>query len=266
MRLALIAMLLVADGAHAGAPRVLRVCAAPTNVTFSSERAPGFESEIAAVLARELGMKLEYTWWAQRREFFRNLEKRRCDAVIGVPVGLGMAHTTAPYYRSSFAFVSRADRGLDIHSLADPRLATLSIGVQLGGDDRASPPPAHALAARGIVDNVVGFEDVMRAVVDGQVDLAIVWGPLAAGFASCLAAKLVVTPVDEAEDGGVPLAFDIAIGVRRSDPALAAQLDRALVARHAEIVKILDAWQVPRVPAGDVRSSGARDHRGSPIP
>ncbi|HEY0480077.1 MAG TPA: substrate-binding domain-containing protein [Kofleriaceae bacterium] len=259
----------VATGAGGAPRRELRVCADPNNLPFSSDHAPGFENQIAQVLANQLGAKLTYTWWAQRRGFFRNtLKARTCDVVIGVPVGLGMARTTAPYYRSAYAFVSRADRALAVHSLDDPRLRRWKIGVQLVGDDGANTPPVHALARRGIVDNVVGFTvfgdyarqsppaDVVRAVVDGKIDVALVWGPLAGGFARTSATRLAVTPVDQATDSGLALAFDIAVGVRRPDAELAAELDRALVARRGEIQRILDAWRVPRVPP----PAGASSH------
>jgi mxaJ protein len=56
-----------------------------------------------------------------------------------------------------------------------------------------------------------------------------------------------VTPIDDAADAGLAMAFDIAVGVRREGAALAAEIDRALNARRAEIDRILDAWGVPRV-------------------
>ena len=258
---AVIALLIAMHG-DARPERVLRVCADPNNLPFSGRSAAGFENQIAGVLARALGARLEYTWWAQRRGFFRNtLKAETCDIVVGVPVGLGMARTTAPYYRSTYAFVTRADRKLAIRSLGDPRLSTLRIGVQLVGDDGANAPPAHALARRGIVDNVVGFHvigdyakdsppaDIVRAVVDRSIDVAIAWGPLAGGFAAHSKTPLVVTPLDEASDAGLAMAFDIAVGVRRRDAALAAELDRALIAHRTEIQRILDAWHVPRVAA-----------------
>jgi mxaJ protein len=254
--------LLMALRADARPPRVLKVCADPNNLPFSGRPAPGFENQIAGVLARALGARLEYVWWAQRRGFFRNtLNAKSCDVVVGVPAGLGMVRTTAPYYRSAYAFVTRADRKLTLHTLDDPRLRTLRVGVQLVGDDGANAPPAHALARRGIVDNVLGFHvagdytkdspaaGIVRAVVERTIDVAIVWGPLGGGFASHSKTPLVVTPLGEASDGGVALAFDIAIGVRRSDAALASELDRALVEHRAEIQRILDAWRVPRVAA-----------------
>lgn len=88
----------------------------------------------------------------------------------------------------------------------------------------------------------------MRAVVDGAVDVAIVWGPIAGGFAARSRTRLVVTPIAERADGGVPLAFAIALGVQRDDLALAAELDRALVAQRRAIARVLTAWRVPRLP------------------
>jgi mxaJ protein len=256
----IVAMVVLLTASAEADPRVLRVCADPNNFPFSSKKTPGFENEIANVLAKQLGAKIEYTWWAQRRGFFRNtLNANQCDVVIGVPVGIGFAKTTAPYYRSSYVFVTRADRKLDLSSLDDERLKTLRIGVQLVGDDGVNSPPAHALGARGIVDNVVGFSaysdytkddppaEIMRAVADGTIDVAIAWGPLAGGFAKHTKTKLVITPVAEAEDNGLPFAFSIAVGVRRADKQLAAEITDALAKRRKDIQQILTRWGVPQL-------------------
>ena len=73
-------------------------------------------------------------------------------------VSTGMTGTTDPYYRSTYVFVTRADRHLgDLRSYDDPRLSKFTIGVQLIGDDGANTPPAHALARRGNIDNVRGY-------------------------------------------------------------------------------------------------------------
>ncbi len=115
----------------------------------------------------------------------------------------------SPYYRSSYVFVSRADRHLDIASIKDPRLRTLKIGVQLIGDDGFNTPPPHALAAQGIVDNLVGYTvygdyrkanppaAIVAAVERGDVDIAAVWGPLAGYFAKQSPVPLTVTPITD---------------------------------------------------------------------
>jgi mxaJ protein len=258
MRIFPFALLFLALGADAKAPPVLRVCADPNALPFSNARGEGFENRLARMIAHDLGAQLEYTWWAQRRGFVRNtLKAGKCDVVMGVPADLGMVQATTPYYRSSYAFVTRADRDLDIRSLDDPRLATLRIGVPLVGDDGANPPPVHALARRGIVDNVVGYmvygdyakdspiEDLPRAVAAGDVDVGIAWGPVAGAFANTSPVPLRVTPIAEAEDAGLPMAFDIAMGVRHGDDATARTLDLELDRRHAEITAILRDAGVP---------------------
>jgi mxaJ protein len=110
----------------------LKVCADPNNLPFSNDRREGFENALAELVARELGRDLHYTWWAQRRGFIRStLKAGLCDLVMRVPADYDPVATTAPYYRSAYVFVSRADRGLDISSHSDVRLKTLRIGVHL---------------------------------------------------------------------------------------------------------------------------------------
>src|SRR4051812_7677072 len=137
--------------------RVLRVCSDPNNLPYSNEKQEGFENRIAELVARELNAELRYTWWAQRRGYIRNtIRAGLCDVYIGMPTGLDMLLLTRPYYRSTYAFVTRR-AGPHIASFDDPRLKRLRVGVQIIGDDYANAPPADALAHRGIVKNVRGY-------------------------------------------------------------------------------------------------------------
>ena len=137
--------------------RELRVCADPNNLPFSNDRGEGFENRIAELLARDLGAKLTYTWWAQRRGFIRStLAANSCDLVIGVPAGYDLVLTTRSYYRSTYVFVTRKDSRLALSSFDDPQLRKLRIGVHLIGNDGVNVPPAHALTRRGIISNVAG--------------------------------------------------------------------------------------------------------------
>ena len=242
----------------------LRVCADPNNLPFSNAAGEGFENRIVALLAHELGDSVRYTWWAQRRGNVRNtLNAGRCDLIPGTASSAGITGTTNPYYRSTYVFVSRADRGLaDLASLDDPRLHHLRIGVQLIGDDGANTPPAQSLARRGIIDNVRGFmvygdyaehapqAAIIDAVVNGTIDTAVVWGPTAGYFAAKAKAPMVLTPVQPWLDGPQsPMVFDISMGVRRDDRALRRTINQALVRNRQAIDAILDAYHVPRVAA-----------------
>ena len=239
---------------------VLRVAADPNNLPFSNDRGEGFENKIAELIARELHCKLEYRWRAQRRGFFREtLKNGDGDLVLGVPTHFDMALTTAPYYRSSYVFVTRADRQIHVASLDDPQLRKLKVGVQLIGNDGADTPPAHALATRGIVENVRGFTlygdyarqnppaRIIEAVANGDVDVAIVWGPLAGFFAKQSQIALELTPVTPDKDGALRFAFDVSFGVKKSECQLKDQLDKFLTEYREEIDRILDDYNVPRV-------------------
>jgi mxaJ protein len=249
-------------------PRVLRVCADPNNLPFSNRKLAGFENEIAALLAKDLGAKVEYTWWAQRRGFFRNtLKAGLCDVAMGVPSSFELALTTRPYYRSTYVFVTRRDGGPVVRSFDDPVLRTVRVGVQLAGDDGYNPPPAHALARRGVVQNVSGYTlygdytqanppaRIIDAVARGEVGVAVVWGPLAGYFAQRSPVALRLTPVSPQIDlPYLPFVFDISLGVRRGETALRDELDAALDRRQKDIDAILGRYGVPRVdPHGEVR-------------
>lgn len=253
---------LVATGCTTAATRpatLLRVCADPNNLPFSDSTGAGFENRLATLVANEMHAKVAYTWWAQRRGFIRNtLNAGQCDVVMGVPSSFELTAVTRPYYRSSYMFVTRRDRNLHVASFDDPALRHLTVGVQLVGDDGANAPPAHALARRGIVDNVRGYNvygdysqpsppaRIIEAVATGDVDVAVAWGPLAGYFATRERVPLDLVPVSPQIDVPfLPFVFDISMGVRRADSTLRDTLNAILVRRKASIDSLLDAYGVP---------------------
>jgi len=256
-------------------PNLLRVCADPNNLPFSNQRQQGFENRIAELVAREMKAELRYVWWAQRRGYIRNtLRAGLCDVFIGMPTGLDMVLVTRPYYRSTYAFVTKRS-GPHIRSFDDARLKRLRVGVQIIGDDFANAPPAEALTHRGIIRNVRGYSvlgdyrepdppsRIVRAVANGEVDVAVVWGPLAGYFARRSSVPLRVVPVSpEVDVPYLPFVFDIAMGVRRGETALRDTLDAVIVRRQHDIDRILADYGIPRAdtPAivGSVQRGGER--------
>jgi mxaJ protein len=241
--------------------RMLTACADPNNLPFSNKAGEGFENKLAGIIAHDLKAKLNYVWWAQRRGYVRNtLNEQRCDFWPGVGSNDETVATTRPYYRSTYVFVTRADAALAGLTLDDPRLKSLKIGVQMIGDDASNTPPAHALAGRGIVANVRGYmlygdyaepdppSGIVSAVERGEVDVALVWGPLAGYFAARSPVPLRLDPVTPwLADRQWPMQFDISVGVRKDNQKLLKDVDRVLSRRSAEIRQLLDAYHVPVV-------------------
>lgn len=249
--------------------RELRVCADPNNLPFSNEAGEGFENRLAELLGREMGKPVRYTWWAQRRGFVRNtLRAGECDLVVGVPSSFELVLATRPYYRSTYVFVYRKDAGFRVRSFDDAILREKTIGVHLVGDDGANTPPAHALSKRGIVGNVRGYmlygdyskpnppARILDALAEGEIDVAIVWGPLAGYFVPKQRVAMEVVPVSPQIDlPFLPFVYDISMGVRRDDAAFKARVEQILAERRAEVDAILDEYGVPRV-------GPRRGHRG----
>ena len=248
-------------GAARRAPSELRVCVDPYDMPFSNDKEEGFENRIAHVVARDLNAAVVNFWWPQRRGFLRStILAGFCDVMIEAPLGFDPVATTKPYYRSTYYFVYRADRGLAIKSLDDTILKHVKIGVNLIGYDYTNTPPAHALGPRGIV-GLVGFgnflnpdpkadhpQDIIDAVVKDSIDVAIVWGPKAGYWVKRAAVPLTMVALPDSDPvSGMPFAWSMAMGVRHRDKELKATLDSVIDRRHAEIVGVLQEFNVPMI-------------------
>ena len=232
----------------------LRVCGDPDNLPFSNKMREGFENKIAEVIAKELGAELTYYWWPHQRGLIRNtLRAGQCDVLISVPQGWEPVLSTRPYYRSGYVIVYPKAKGHKITSLDDPVLKQLKIGVYINS------PPAEALAEKGIVKNVVGYNllydykqdrpgKIIEDLIAGELDVAAVWGPLA-GYSvkKSKASHLEVVPLVDGSPA-TPFTFEFSMGVREGNKALKAQLEEALGKRQTEIRKILEDYGVPLLP------------------
>jgi mxaJ protein len=251
------AILLAASGICAAAE--LRVCADPDNLPYSNVHAQGFENKLAELAGRYLGRTVRYVWLPQRGRFLKALREDACDVEMGVPAGFKLADTTAPYYRSSYVFVTRRSGAPGVRSFNDPGLRHARIGLLALSADDAAVPPAHILARRGMASNIVWFRQyqnfiapnqpgtLIDAVASGQVDVAIAWGPQAGYFALSSPVPLRLNPVPPSGDAKIPLAFNISIGVRPGDRGLVRKMNRFIEQRRVEIRRILERYGVPEV-------------------
>jgi len=247
------------------APRqALKVCQDPNNLPFSNTAGDGIENKLAELFGKALGLPVQYYEFPQRMAFVRNTlrfklpgEDYRCDLMMGVPVGFDQVSVTKPYYRSTYALVYAAGKGLDgVKSSADflglgkARLAKLRIGVF----DRS--PASDWLARHDLTDQGVPYKmldaDPARypgqiiedELAQGRIDAAIVWGPLAGFFAQRVKQpQLVVIPM--ASEPGVRFDYQMAMGVRYGEKAWKDQIEALIESRRPEIRAILQSYNVP---------------------
>lgn len=281
---ATLCMALASGGTHAqqgqpqpGADGVLRVCADPNNLPFSNQKEEGFENRIAALLAKEMGLKLEYTWFPQRMGFIRNTLRAmdkdagryKCDLVIGVPDEFELAATTRPYYRSTYAMVFRGDSGLgsvktpdDLAKVPADTLHKLKLGVF------AQTPPVDWLQRHKLFDQAISFnrqsgdpeeypgQIIERELMGKKIDVAFAWGPIAGYFARKAGGGVSMVPFPAEKE--IKFDYAIAMGVRHGNKPWRDRIDGLIAAKQPEINAILREYQVPLLDeAGKPMQAGA---------
>jgi quinoprotein dehydrogenase-associated probable ABC transporter substrate-binding protein len=239
-------------------PKVLRVCADPHNMPFSTEKGEGFENKLAEMLAEKLGKRLSYTWYPQATGFVRNtLAAHKCDVMMGAPQGDDLIQVTNPYYRSAYALVYRPQHGLEgVDTLGDPRLKDKRIGVVAG------TPPANNIVANGLMARAKPYPLVVDTRVDSssvammhdlavdEIDAGVLWGPMAGYFARQANTPVTVVPLVK-ETSGPRLTYRIAMGVRHTDQEWKRLLNRVLRDEQRAINKVLLSFGVPLLDDGD---------------
>ncbi|MGB7693114.1 MAG: substrate-binding domain-containing protein [Pseudolabrys sp.] len=230
----------------------LRVCADPANMPFSNDKNEGFENKIAEIVAAELKVQVEYTWFPQATGFIRQtLFAKRCDVVIGYAQGDELVLNTNHYYRSTYALLYRAGTGLDgVVSLADPRLKDRRIGVIAG------TPPGSIMAQLGLIQRAKPYplmvdrrydspgERMINDIRSGDIDAGVLWGPIAGYFAAKGGDKLLVVPLLK-ETGTPRMAYRITFGVRNLEDDWKHQLNAVIAKRQSDIDALLLQFGVP---------------------
>lgn len=259
MRLPVLALALIlplAAGAQTAdlvSPTAFRVCADPANLPMSGKDEPGFENEIAALFAKELGLPLEVTWFPMGPGFIRKtLRAGLCDVVIGYAQGDELVQNTNHYYTSVYVLVTRSDDPLaKVETLADPALQGHRIGIVAG------TPPATHLAQNGlmalakpyplIVDRRVQDPagDMLADLQSGEIDAAVLWGPIGGPLTKGNAA-LTVTPLLR-ETASPKLFYRITMGVRPGDQDWKRELNSLIRRNQDRIDAILAKAGVPLV-------------------
>ncbi len=230
---------------------ILRVCADANSLPFSNQKEEGFENKIARLIADELGQSIRYTWWPQTIGFVRHtLRLRRCDLIVGIGTGNELVQNTNPYYRSIYTMVYRRDSGLKATALSDPALKPLRFGVIAG------TPPATLLANYGLIGQArpyqltvdTRFFSPARQAIDdvaaGEIDVALIWGPMAGYFAKRHKVPLVVVPLLN-EQTNVRLDFRVSMAVRVNENDWKRQLNLILKRLQPKIDGILKDYGVP---------------------
>jgi len=233
-------------------PDVFRACGDPRNLPFSNDKGEGFENKLAELLAAKLGKKLSYTYFPQATGFVRmTLGSYRCDVIMGFPQGDDQAQVTVPYYRTTYALVTKPGSGLeDVTTIGDPKLRDKRIGVV------ARTPPSTNMAMNGLLAKAKSYplfidtradssaQAMMDDLAKGDIDCGILWGPMAGYYATKADPPFVVVPLTK-ETTGPPMTFRIGMAVRPAEQEWKRTLNKLIMENQEEINKLLISYNIP---------------------
>lgn len=233
--------------------KVLRVCSDPANMPFSNEKNEGFENKIADVIADELKVPVEYTWFPMSTGFVRmTLFSKRCDIIIGYAQGDELVLNSNAYYRSTYAIVAKPGSGLEgVTELSDPKLKDKKIGLI------ANTPPGFLMVRHGLMAKAKAYplvvdrrfeapsEVMVKDIRSGEIDAGILWGPMAGYYAKLGGEALSVNAIAVDPAMSTKMSYGVTLGVRLADTDWKKRLNDVLKKRRSDIDKILLAYGIP---------------------
>jgi quinoprotein dehydrogenase-associated probable ABC transporter substrate-binding protein len=239
----------------------LRVCADGYNLPYSNKELQGFDNRIAQMLADELGIPVEYYWFPQRIGFSRNTIKKVnqetgkffCDLAMSVPEHTDFLKPTKPYWSSIEVMVYRDGEGLNFKTIEDIA-KTIKSGkdLRIGIFDRGVA--TKKLLELGLGENIEYFQMmtgdarvnagriVEDALANGDIDVALLWGPIGSYYASVSSVPMVVQPLNEL---GEAFIFSFSMATRYQDKSWNKLLNKFITKRQADIDAIIAEYNFP---------------------
>jgi quinoprotein dehydrogenase-associated probable ABC transporter substrate-binding protein len=268
--------------AQAETGAALKVCADPNNLPQSDDAGAGYENKLAEALAKDLGRRLEYTYFPQRTGFVRQTlraqddttKQFKCDVIIGVPKGYELTATTEPYMRSVYALVlpgreefKKLTTAEDLLKLPPATLRKLRFGIfaRSPATDwllrNGLIEQAHMYAAQSGDPNEHPANIIERDLVAGTIDLAIVWGPVAGFLADRHKSGQAWLSVPFQPDPTIKFDYEMAMGVRFGEKEWKDTLDKWISTHGDDIRAILASYRVPLLEPSPTKVSSAGDAR-----
>lgn len=238
----------------------LRVCADPHNLPYSNDKLEGFDNKIAALLGKELGLPVVYTWFPQRIGFARNTIKKvdvkegryLCDVAFSMPTKTDFLATTKPYYKSIQSMVYRQGEGYELKTVEDIAKVNKTHKLKIGIFDRGVM--TAELIKLGLGDQLQYFQMMPgdgrvnggRIITDelakGKIDVAFVWGPVGGYYASQTNVPMVVQPLNEL---GKKFEFHFSMGTRYPDKQWRQLLNDFIAKDKKQIDDIISQYHMP---------------------
>ena len=239
-----------------GVKTTLRICADPNNLPYSNQNNEGYENKIADLFAKKLGnIPVIYSWYPTTAGFVRRtLNAKTCDLIVTFPAVHEFVQNSNPFYNSSYVFMSLEEKNINIKTLFDPEIKEKKYKI---GIIHATPPTSY-VAKYKLFEQVKFYRqaadprkqkpwaDITNDLVDGKLDIAILWGPLAGYEAKKAKKPITIVPLTKEETvSRGKLVYRFTMGIRRNEPEWEKTINNLIKDNQEEINKILRGYGVP---------------------
>ena len=259
--------LMLAQTSFANNDTILRVCADPGNMPISNDKGEGFSNKIAKIIAEGMGKSVSYFYrpYLNRGLTRQTFDNNECDILMDMTPDDERMMTTIPLYKSTFVLAYRNDKGIDIKDLSDAKLLNdYKVGVFQHSAIRTVLQEHGINRDNTIVRTIAHDADLrperqphmdVQLMLDGQYDVAAIWGPMAGWYKTIKNAPITVTPVNLMTDT-TPMEFPLAIGMRKNAKDLKAQIEAVMQKEKDKIKQVFVEYGVPLVKCDECLISG----------
>ena len=239
-----------------GVKSSLRICADPNNLPYSNQKFEGYENKIANLFAKKLGdIPVIYSWYPMTSGFVRRtLDAKTCDLIITFPAIHELVQNSNPFYSSSYVMMTLEEKNINIKSLSDPIIKEKDYKI---GIIHATPPTSH-VAKNKLFEQVKFYlqaadprkqkpwTDITNDLVNGELDIAILWGPYAGYEAKLAKKKIKLVPLTKEEKvGRGTMVYRFTMGIRRNEPEWGKTINNLIKDNQSEINEILREYNIP---------------------
>ena len=239
-----------------GVKTILRICADPNNLPYSNQKLEGYENKIAKLFAKKLGdLPVTYSWYPMTSGFVRRtLDAKTCDLIITFPAIHELVQNTNPFYISSYMMMTLEEKNIDVKSFSDPIIKEKNYKI---GIIHATPPSSH-VAKHGLIKQTKFYlqaadprkqkpwVDMKNDLVNGELDLAVIWGPYAGYESKKINKKIKLVPLSNiANIGRGKMIYRFTMGIRRNEPEWGKTINNLIKDNQKEINEILREYNIP---------------------
>ncbi len=266
--------LLHGQAALANNDTILRVCADPGNMPISNDKGEGFSNKIAQIIAESMGKTVSYFYrpYLNRGLTRQTFDNNECDILMDMTPEDERMMTTMPLYKSTFVLAYRSDKGINIQNLSDAKLLNdYKVGVFQHSAIR-TVLQEHGINRNNTVVRTIAHDADLRPerqphmdvqlMLDGQYDVAAIWGPMAGWYKTIKNAPITIVPVNMMDDT-TPMEFPLAIGMRRNAKELKMKIETAMLKEKDKIKQVFVDYGVPLVECSDCVVSGNLPSHGA---